>query len=132
MQRRREREEDTEEEEYTKRKPLEGEEDDEKGKEDGDEEINEEDNTNMTERVKGIKGKEEKRTNINTKANRSDIKKQRLLIKFEIDKKNEEDAIKMARIIARAANLKKETTHYVAKFLFEECLAEYRSENMLG
>lgn len=94
-------------------------------------ERDEEGNLNMTERVKGIKGKEEIRTNVNVKDNRPHIEKQRLLIKFEIDKKNEGDAIKMARIIARAANLKKDSTHYVAKFLFEECLAEYRSEDML-
>ena len=59
------------------------------------------------------------------------IARTRLLIKFEIERRNEEDAIKMARIIARAANLKKNTIHAVAKFLFEQCLAEYRANKML-
>lgn len=135
MQRRREGEEDTEAEEHKERELLEEEEEDQKDEEDeigeGNNEDNKEGNPNMTERVKGIKGKEEKRTNVNIKDTRPGIGKQRLLIKFEIDGKNESDAIKMARIIARAANLKKDTTHYVAKFLFEECLAQYRAENML-
>ena len=57
--------------------------------------------------------------------------KTKVLVKFEIEKRNEEDAITMARIISRAANLKKESAHAVAKFLFEQCLAEYRANKML-
>jgi aspartate oxidase len=105
---------------------------DEDENEDEEDEEDEEDNTDMTEKVKGIPGEKEKRTNITGKARRPITAKQRTLIKFEIDKKNERDAVAMSKIIARAANLKKETTHYVAKFLFEECLAEYRAANMLG
>lgn len=90
------------------------------------------DSNNMTERVKGVKGEREKRTNVTPKVSRPNTENQRVLVKFEIDKKNEEDAIKMSKIISRAANLKKDSTHYVAKFLFEECIAEYRAANMLG
>lgn len=55
----------------------------------------------------------------------------KLLIKFELDMRNKSDAIKMGRIIGRAANLKKDTIHATAKFLFEQCLAEYRANKML-
>lgn len=127
MQRRRE---DDDEEKRVEEEEEEDEEEDEDEYE-SENENEEEGKTIMTERVKGIPGKEENRTNISGKSKRPLTTKQRTLVKFEIEKKNESDAIKMSKIIARAANLKKDTTHYVAKFLFEECLAEYRAGNML-
>lgn len=53
------------------------------------------------------------------------------LIKFEIDERDLEDAEVMSKMIAQAENLKKNTRHAAARFLFEQCIAEYRAKDML-
>lgn len=76
-------------------------------------------------------GEKEGMTALRKGGNQMKVEKRYALVKFEIDERDLEDAETMSKMIARAENLKKDTRHAAARFLFEQCIAEYRAKDML-